>query len=88
MGVDIRFLLTERSTVDIALESADGREVTSLIVDRLMDPGPIALVWPIADSDLPCPLANCKYQLRIQARPTYSAREYLRVERVAPIRPH
>jgi hypothetical protein len=86
LGVNIRFLLTERSAVTLRLESEHGEVVKTIAENRLMHPGLLTLTYPISADEIPCPIANCTYWLTIQARATYSSRDYHSVERSVPVR--
>jgi hypothetical protein len=81
---NVRFLLTERSTVTVRLQSEDGAVTRTLAKDRLMHPGARTLEYRV--EQLTCPRANCKYRVTIEARATYSSREYFSVSRDAPVR--
>ena len=83
---DVRFLLTQHSTVTINLETSDGETVETLANDVFMPLGYLSKKYRVATSDLPCPLANCKYQVTVSARATYSSRPYHRVTRSARVR--
>jgi DNA-binding beta-propeller fold protein YncE len=82
--LNIRFLLTERSTVTIRLESEDGGVSETLSSNRLMRQGPRTLQYQVDRGH--CPRANCKYRVTVEARATYSSREYFSVSRSAPVR--
>jgi hypothetical protein len=86
VGLNIRFVLTERSTVTVRLESADGELVKTIADNALMHPGSLTRTYRVPANEIPCPIANCKYRLTIQARPTYSSRNYHSVERSTPVR--
>ncbi len=84
LELSVRFLLTERSTVTIRLESEDGAVVETIADRRLMQPGGRELGYHV--DEVPCPLADCGYHVTIEARATYSSREYFSVNRSAPVR--
>ncbi len=78
--VDVSFQLTECSSISLALEDGDGKIRFTIIPSYMLPPGKFAkrieVDCPFAEA-----LAKCELKLVITAAPTYSAREYLTVER-------
>jgi len=86
VGLDVQFLLTERALVTVSLESEDGSLVRTLAENHLIHAGPQRVKYEVPTSEIPCQIANCKYRITIEARPTYSSRDYFSVTRSGPIR--
>jgi len=80
IGVDVSFVLTEHSFVSLILEDDRGDERATILDDYLLPAGSFErrLEFPCADLEL---LANCKVRLVMSAKPTYSSRAFLDVER-------
>jgi sugar lactone lactonase YvrE len=84
--VDVRFTLTERSAVSVALVADHGAEPLELARSVRMGPGNRRLVYPVDRDDLPCGVAQCTYSLEVRARATYASRESHEVMRSTPLR--
>ncbi len=78
--MDISFLLTEASTISLTLRDADGKDRFTILNDYVLPPAKFA-----RRIEVDCPdaevLAKCKLSLVAIAKPTYSSRAYLTVER-------
>jgi hypothetical protein len=81
-----RFLLTEHSIIEIALETESGERVKSFVENRFMEPGRRTGVYSIRMDELPFDYAKCTYTLAVTAKPTYSSRKYLTVEKRTVVR--
>lgn len=84
--ISTRFLLTEHSFVTIDLENETGETIKSFVVNSFTEPGPQTGVYSIDQPDRPVDFANCMYVLVVTAKPTYSSKKFLSVEKRAPVR--
>lgn len=81
-----RFLLTEHSFITIELKTESGEMKNSFVDNRFTEPGSHTGVYVTELSGPAGLLANCTYVLTVTAKPTYSSKKYLTVERRASVR--
>lgn len=83
-SVDVSFLLTECSAISLALKDDEGETRFTIIPSYMLPPGRFS-----KRIEVDCPdaaiLAKCKLKVVLGAEPTYSARDYLAVERESAI---
>jgi hypothetical protein len=79
----VRFLLTEQSSVLIHLVSKDGTVIKTLSNRTFVPPGHVQKAYTLEAEELPCPVANCELEVVVEARATYSSREYHSIRRSA-----
>jgi outer membrane protein assembly factor BamB len=84
--IDVRYVVTERSDVSVALEREAGGRVVELAREARVRPGAVHVVYRVDRSDLPCSIAECTYRLTVRARATYSSRKHLDVIRSVTVR--
>lgn len=84
--LQVRFLLTETSSVSVDLETADGDAVETLAGEEVMPEGYLERRYRLDPSRLPCPIADCTYRVVVRARATYSSRPYHETVRTARVR--
>ncbi len=79
-SVDVSFQLTECSSISLVLKDDEGKIRFTIIPAYMLPPGRFS-----KRIEVDCPsaedLAKCELKLVLSAAPTYSAREYLTVER-------
>jgi hypothetical protein len=79
-GIDVSFLLTECSTISLVLRDDRGKDRFTVLPDYILPPAKFA-----RRIEVDCPdaasLAKCTLNLVAKAKPTYSSRAYLTVER-------
>lgn len=78
--VQVSFLLTEYSILDVCLEDEDGKTVLYFMKDYLLPEGRFhkILETRLPEREL---LANCKFTLVVLAKPTYSSGEFLMISK-------
>lgn len=78
--IEVSFLLTETSTISLTLRDDEGKDRFTILNDYILPPAKFA-----RRIEVDCPdaavLAKCKLSLVGTAKPTYSSRAYLTVER-------
>jgi hypothetical protein len=84
--LDVEFFLTEYAEVTLFLVDDSGKAVHGLLDGRVMAIGSHEETFSVAQSDLPCTIANCTLRLAIEARATYSSKKYHSVRKSTPIR--
>ncbi len=84
--LNVRFVLTEQSTVTVRFEDRYGRTVRLLAENIFIDPGRVTKTYQLEESSLPCPVAKCEYMVTVVAKPTYSSKRHLTVEKKSPVR--
>lgn len=81
-GIEVSFLLTEHSTISFVLRDEKGKDRFTLLSDYILPPGKFS-----RRIEVDCPnaatLAKCKLSLAAIAKPTYSSRAYLTVQRAS-----
>jgi hypothetical protein len=81
-GIEVSFLLTEHSTISLVLRDEKGKDRFILLSDYILPPGKFS-----RRIEVDCPnaasLAKCKLSLAAIAKPTYSSRAYLTVQRTS-----
>jgi hypothetical protein len=85
LGLEVRFVLTERSDVTVSLEDAQGSTAVVLARRVRMSPGPRRLTYRVDAPDLPCDIATCTYRLVVTARATYASRAHHQARRWTPL---
>jgi hypothetical protein len=83
-SVDVSFQLTECSAISLALKDEEGKIRFTIIPNYLLPPGRFSKRIEVDCASAEA-LAKCKLKLVLSASPTYSAREYLTVERESRI---
>jgi flagellar hook assembly protein FlgD len=81
---EVRYVLTERSTITAQVLDRDGSVVRTLLPERYQEIGPHSLEWDGRREDH-SPLAAGPYRIRIAARATYGSRKYFEREKLLPI---
>ncbi len=77
-GVQVSFLLTEHSMLDIYLEDKDGKPVLYFMKDYLLPEGRFVKTLEVQCQGHEM-LAKCKLNLVALAKPTYSSGDYLQI---------
>ena len=85
-SVEVSFLLTECSTISLVLRDNQGKDRFTILPDYILPPAKFA-----RRIEVECPeaaiLAKCTLSLVARAKPTYSSRAYLTVERESRLLP-
>lgn len=85
-SVEVSFLLTECSTISLVLRDDRGKDRFTILPDYILPPAKFA-----RRIEVDCPdaatLAKCTLSLVARAKPTYSSRAYLTVERESRLLP-
>jgi hypothetical protein len=79
-SVEVSFLLTEHSTMSLILRDDKGKDRLTILSDYILPPGKFSRRMEV-DCPHAATLAKCKLSLVAIAKPTYSSRAYLTVER-------
>ena len=79
-SVDVSFQLTECSAISLTLKDEEGKTRFTIIPTYMLPPGRFSKRIEV-DCPAAAALAKCKLKLVLAASPTYSAREYLTVEK-------
>lgn len=80
----IRYVLSERSTITAQVLDRDGGVVRTLLPERYQEIGPHMLQWNGRRDD-GSPLAAGPYRVRLAARATYASRKHFEREKTLPI---
>ena len=85
-SVEVSFLLTECSTISLVLRDDQGKDRFTILPDYILPPAKFARRIEVECPDA-ATLAKCTLSLVARAKPTYSSRAYLTVERESRLLP-
>ncbi len=74
--IDLSFVLTEYSSLQVELEFPDADKRHVLDTRNFIVPGRIRLSYLVTPEQLPCDIADCTVDVVVSARATYSSKNY------------
>jgi hypothetical protein len=83
---NLQFSLSEHSMTTIRLDDETGNKIHVFGENMFTPPGRITRIYHPGTLELPCPIAECKYYVTVLAKPTYSSRKFVQVEKRTQIK--
>jgi hypothetical protein len=82
----IQFLLSEQSITEVSLTDESEKTLHRFDEKMFTPPGRVTRIYHLAAGAMPCPLAECKYFVTVSAKPTYSSRKLLDVQKTTQVK--